>query len=200
MRFTKSLTRGQLLLLALLIIGLALFVLGLVINSRWSDEQVILYNQGLSQLKNGQVEEGMAAYEQSIGLFEARVSLSDHETPWRPGPSVEAAARTYRDAAFVLASSQQFQPAVDAYWACIELVEDELGPTAARDNDEETLRLEAIVNDCRYNYELLLLQNPQAQPQPSQPQPGDGEGDPQPAPAQDPQLGEGAGSGDGNGL
>lgn len=192
-------TRLQIVLLSLIIVGIALIGIGGKINADWSDDQVLAYNQGLAQSLVG-APESLDSYAASLQLFDLVKDAAGTTT--NPGPSFDAAARAYNDVAFLLANQQQFQPAVEAYWACIVVAEDALGPLAERAADEATQQLELISAYCRYNYELLLAQDPQAQPgQPGEPgDPQDGEGEVEPAPATEPNSGPGSDAGGGEGL
>ena len=193
-------TRLQIVLLSLIIAGIAMMGIGAKINANWSDTQVLTYNQGLAQSLSS-APEALDSYTTSLQQFD--LVKDENGTTTNPGPSFEAAARAYNDAAFMLANNQQFQPAVEAYWSCIVVAEDALGPLAERTADEGTHRLELIAAYCRYNYELLLAQDPQAQPgQPGQPgnPNGDEPSDVEPAPATEPNAGPGSNSGGGEGL
>jgi len=193
-------TRLQIVLLSLIIAGIALMGIGAKINANWSDTQVLTYNQGLAQSLAG-APESLDSYTTSLQQFDQ--VKEEKGTTTNPGPSFDAAARAYSDVAFILANNQQFQPAVESYWSCIVVAEDALGPLAERTADDQTQNLELIAEYCRYNYELLLSQDPQAQPgQPGQPgDPNDGEAsDVKPVPATEPNAGPGANSGGGEGL
>lgn len=196
--------KRQLILLAIILVGgLAIFSKGVQLSG-WRDEQVELYNQGLTAYVDGNYEEAVELFDLSIAAYRERVQESEdalHRFIYGE-PSLELAALANFQKGKALLLLEQVRPAIEAFMESLRLNPgNDYSFLGVDGEDVQRLFDQALI--VKYNLEFLFRENSSQQQQSAQGQPGEpgDEGDtPVPGLGQPGPPGNGQGEGGGDDL
>lgn len=168
------------------IAGILTFSAGLYCY-QWSDNERILYNQGLAAYRSGDVQSAVKFSDQALAAFKARRQSTWTERFIFPKPDKELAAQAAFLKAKSLLRANQAEPAVKAFKEALELNSGNL--YIGRDLTEkeyQEFREAAMV--IKYDLELLFKNNPDQAEKQGKPKPGKGKPDKgdKPVPGEDP--------------
>jgi tetratricopeptide (TPR) repeat protein len=195
--------RRHLILLAMILVcGLAIFSKGVELSS-WRNEQVELYNQGLTAYLAGDFEGAVQLFDQSLAAYREHLQ-SNEDDPHRliyGEPSLELAALANFQKGKALLLLEQVRPAIEAFMESLRLNPgNDYSYLDVATEDVQRLYEQALI--VKYDLEFLFRAN-SSQQQSSQGQPGEpgDEGDePVPGSGQPGPPGSGQGEGGGDDL
>ncbi len=199
----KRQTIRKILLAMILVCGLAIFSKGVELSS-WRDEQVELYNQGLTAYLAQDFEGAVLLFDQSIAAYRERLQSSEddlHRLIYGE-PSLELAALANFQKGKALLLLEQVRPAIEAFMESLRLNPgNDYSYLDVASEDVQRLYEQALI--VKYDLEFLFRENSTQQQQSTQGQPGapGDEGDePVPGSGQTGPPGSGQGEGGGDDL
>lgn len=161
---------------ATLITGLLLVVVSLQMLS-WRDPQVDHYNQGIALMKEGDFEQAVIEFDQSVASYHEAGERNWLEERIYPERSLELAARAYFYKGFALLMLERTQEAVQAWQDSTRLNPGNDWSNLGVDVDE-IQGLELVAMWVKYDLEWLFHQNSSQSQQPQPGQEGGQEGQP----------------------
>jgi len=183
----KKISMGRRVMVVLTVIaGILTFAAGLYCY-QWSDNERILYNQGLAAYRSGDVQSAVKFSDQALAAYKSRRQSTWTERFIFPKPDKELAAQAAFLKAKSLLRANQAEPAVKAFKEALELNSGNL--YVGRDLTEkeyQEFREAAMV--IKYDLELLFKNNPEQAEKQGKPKPGKGKPDKgdKPVPGEDP--------------
>ena len=191
-------------------IGVALFY-GSATLKTWQDAQVVAYNQGITALNEGKVDEAMVAFDKSLDIYRSTATRNRTDTFLYPGRSNEIAALALSKKAILYIVKQKPELAIAAFKDSIVLNPggSDNGLLKRAMNGEELStsdikRLSGQSYIVKHNLELMFKKNPSQQQKEGKGK-GKGKGDPKEGkdgkePAQGTKPGPGSGKGNPNAI
>ncbi len=194
-------TIRMMLLAVILACGLLIFSKGVELSS-WRNEQVELYNQGLTAYLEGDFEGAVQLFDQSLAAYrEHRQANEDDLHRFIYGePSLELAALANFQKGKALLLLEQVRPAIEAFMESLRLNPgNDYSYLGVATEDVQRLFEQALI--VKYDLEFLFRENSSQQQQSTQGQPGEpGEEGDEPVPGLgqpgEPGSGQGEGGGD----
>lgn len=168
------------------IAGILTFSAGLYCY-QWSDNERILYNQGLAAYRSGDLQTAIKFSDQALAAYKARRQLTWTERFVFPKPDKPLAAQAAFLKGRALLKAGQVEPAVKAFKESLELNSGNLYVGESLTEQEYQLLREAAMV-VKYDLELLFKNSPEQAEKQGKPKPGKGKPDKgdKPVPGEDP--------------